>query len=228
MPPSFLRTTETYANPNLPNLKNTEINFVQIILFKIISHHLDGVEWPWKPCFLITILFEGKFMKLTKEQIKIIEKTADELKVLADNLSYSPPCATIIQFPPSWCYNKEKLLLLEKTNTNIGDKVERDFAEADKLQQEYESWRDKDITEDNEEEFTLLIDSLKGALYELSDNLHQIAEYANEELITHKPAEKEQNTPSAKFLGIKAFIWKLYEKTLKVIVDAVLEKLWPW
>lgn len=164
-------------------------------------------------------------MRLTKAQIKIVEKTADELKLQADNQSYSPPCATIIQFPMSWRFKNEILLLLMKTN--IGAKVESGFANIDKQQQEYENWRGKVITENNQEEFTLLVDSLKGALYELSDNLHQIAEYANEELITHESTEKEQNTPSAKFLGIKAFIWNLCGKTLKVIVDAVLEKWWP-
>ena len=39
-----------------------------------------------------------------------------------------------------------------------------------------------------------------------------------------KPVETEQKTTCAK---IKASLWKLYEVTLKVIVDAVMERVWP-
>jgi len=39
-----------------------------------------------------------------------------------------------------------------------------------------------------------------------------------------KPIETEQMAICAK---IKALLWRLYEVTLKVIVDAVLERLWP-
>ena len=42
-----------------------------------------------------------------------------------------------------------------------------------------------------------------------------------------KPTEKERKTTPAKRRGIGAWLWKLYEKTLKVIVDAVLEREWP-
>ncbi|MBN1804209.1 MAG: hypothetical protein JW837_03055 [Sedimentisphaerales bacterium] len=43
-----------------------------------------------------------------------------------------------------------------------------------------------------------------------------------------KQAEPEQNTkPAKRWRKISNFFWKLYEKTLKVIVDAVLEKFWP-
>ncbi len=40
-----------------------------------------------------------------------------------------------------------------------------------------------------------------------------------------KPAETERNATSAK-PERESWIWKLYEKTLKVIVDAVLGKVW--
>ncbi len=118
-------------------------------------------------------------MKLMKDQIEAIKKSADELKKWADNQSYNPPCATKVQLSPSWCYKNEILLLLEKTN--IGAKVERDFDALDKLHAEYESWRGKALTEDNEEEFTILVDGLKGILYDLSDTLQQIAEKARKE-----------------------------------------------
>jgi hypothetical protein len=41
------------------------------------------------------------------------------------------------------------------------------------------------------------------------------------------PNETEQNASTAKGRWISNFLWKLYEKTLKVIVDAVLERRWP-
>jgi hypothetical protein len=47
------------------------------------------------------------------------------------------------------------------------------------------------------------------------------------DLVNLKPAETEQETTPAKYWGIGDWLWKLYEKTLKIIVDAVLEKLWP-
>jgi len=42
-----------------------------------------------------------------------------------------------------------------------------------------------------------------------------------------KPAEIEQSKPLGKLGWIKAFLWKLYEKSLKVVVDAILERVWP-
>lgn len=65
--------------------------------------------------------------------------------------------------------------------TKLGAKVTNDFAELDQLHQEYENWRAKTLTEDNEEEFRLLIDSLKDTLYDLADTLKQIAEKAKKE-----------------------------------------------
>ena len=151
-------------------------------------------------------------------------KIAKKLEKWADNLSYDPPSTTKIELTPSWRYKKVILLLLMKTN--VGAKVERDFDALDKLHAEYESWRGKAITEDNEEEFTILVDSLKGALYDLSDTLQQIAQNAREELRSEKPAEIGRNTTPAK-LERESWYWKLYEKTLKVIVDAVMERLLP-
>jgi hypothetical protein len=118
-------------------------------------------------------------MKLTGAQIEMITKTANELKKWADNQSYNPPCATRVRLTPSWCYKKEILLLLE--NTNLGDKVEKDSAALDKLCQDYESWRVKTITGNNKEEFTSLVDELKGVLYGLWETLWQIVEEARQE-----------------------------------------------
>jgi hypothetical protein len=118
-------------------------------------------------------------MNLTKDEIKQIEQTADQLENWSDKLSYNPPCATKVELTPSRRYKEIITLLLEKTN--IGAKVEKDFAALDKLHQEYEGWRSKSITEDNEEEFTILIDSIKGTLYDLAETFRQITEEARKE-----------------------------------------------
>jgi len=62
-------------------------------------------------------------------------------------------------------------------------------------------------------------------LWQITLYLWQIADSAREELSSEKPAETGQNAAPAK--DDKESLWLvLYEKTLKVIVDAVLEKLW--
>jgi len=159
---------------------------------------------------------------LTQNEIKQIEQFANELKKWSDNQSYNPPCTTKVQLTPSRRYNKEILLLCAKTK--IGAKVENAFIELDQLHKEYESWRAKTLTEDNEEKFRTLVDCLKGTRYDLADTLQQIAQIEREELISEKPAETKQNATPAK-LERESWLWKLYEKTLKVIVDAVLEKV---
>lgn len=53
------------------------------------------------------------------------------------------------------------------------------------------------------------------------------AEFVRSALKSIRYEEKEQNATPAKYWGIGAWLWKLYERTLKVVVDAVLEKLWP-
>lgn len=139
----------------------------------------------------------------TGETAKKLEKWADQLKNWADNLSYNLPSATKIELTPSWRYKKVILLLLMKTN--VGAKVKRDFDALDKLHAEYESWRGKAITEDNEDEFRILVDSLKGTLYDLADTLQQIADSAREELSSEQPAETERNAIPAKIFNIGSF-----------------------
>ncbi len=116
---------------------------------------------------------------LTQKEIKQIERFANELKKSADNQSYNPPCATKVQLTPSRRYKKEIFLLCAKTK--IGAKVENAFIELDKLHQEYESWRAKTLTEDNEEKFRTLVDCLKDTLWDLADTLNQIAENERKE-----------------------------------------------
>lgn len=118
-------------------------------------------------------------MNLAQHEIKQIEQLAIELKKRAHDLSYAPPSTTKVQLTPSRRYKKVILLLGAKTN--VGAKVESNFAELDQLHREYETWRGKSMNEDNEEEFTILVDSLKGALYELADTLQQIVESAGKE-----------------------------------------------
>ena len=122
-----------------------------------------------------------KVIMLAQKEIKQIEKVSIELKKWADNLSYKRPSPTKVTLTPSsrWRYKKEILLLCAKTN--LGAKVEKDFTELDHFHQEYESWRAKTLTEDNEEEFNTLVTNLKGSLYDLANMLNQIAESERKE-----------------------------------------------
>lgn len=46
-------------------------------------------------------------------------------------------------------------------------------------------------------------------------------------LETEKEIPTEQNSTPTRSARIGTWLWKLYEKTLKVIVDAILDRLWP-
>ena len=50
-------------------------------------------------------------------------------------------------------------------------------------------------------------------------------EHVKTDLAGKQPPEPEQDTTPAKHR--ESWLWRLYEKTLKVIIDAVLERLWP-
>ena len=116
---------------------------------------------------------------LTQKEIKQIEHFAIELKKRSDKQSYNFPSRTKVQLSPTRRYKKEIFLLSAKTN--LGAKVEKYFAEHEQLHQEYESWRAKTFTEDNDEEFRTLVECLKGTLYDLADTLNQIAENERKE-----------------------------------------------
>ena len=45
--------------------------------------------------------------------------------------------------------------------------------------------------------------------------------------LAKKPAETEQEVSPGILGWIKGWLWKLYEKTLKVVVEAILERFWP-
>jgi hypothetical protein len=61
--------------------------------------------------------------------------------------------------------------------------------------------------------------------------LARLCVYFDEKIETpsspQKPAEIVRNNASSKGSRIGAWLWKLYAKSLKVIVDAFLERVWP-
>jgi len=57
--------------------------------------------------------------------------------------------------------------------------------------------------------------------------LRRIAQKGSQDLTSKKPAEPELGTTPAKRRGIRAWLWKLYEKTIKAIWGAVLDKYNP-
>ena len=109
------------------------------------------------------------------------------------------------------------------------DPIRKDFDEL------YEKAKDVDRIrgeEDGSGEVSVMI--AKAAARKLAERLRLIADtaesYQEQTLIVRhieNPAETEQNSAPTKGSRNGNFFWKLYEKTLKVIVDAVLEKVWP-
>lgn len=67
----------------------------------------------------------------------------------------------------------------------------------------------------------------KGFAERLAKKIQHIVEMAREALISEKPAETEQDTTPGGSGKIGIWLWKLYQKTLKVVVDALLERVWP-
>jgi hypothetical protein len=111
-------------------------------------------------------------MAFTKSQIASIEQLARKLKKWADEQPYSPPSSTVVQVSLSWVYKDEILWLLAEI-PGLGVKVERDFAELDEQVHAYEGWRGREITEDNELDFRIAVEGLRGTLYDLADTLRR-------------------------------------------------------
>lgn len=67
------------------------------------------------------------------------------------------------------------------------------------------------------------------SLHEFYDSQRKrvFIEQAFKRVKAEKPAETERNNVPSKGSRIGAWLWKLYEKSLKVIVDAFLERVWP-
>ncbi len=45
--------------------------------------------------------------------------------------------------------------------------------------------------------------------------------------VERQPGKVRRDVGRGIFGGIKGWLWKLYEKTLKVLVEAILERIWP-
>ena len=72
--------------------------------------------------------------------------------------------------------------------------------------------------------------NIKTYASQLGDSLFEVAKQQASEAKTQleqKPAETEQNNDPSKGSKIGTLFWKLYEKSLKVIVDAILERVLP-
>jgi hypothetical protein len=84
--------------------------------------------------------------------------------------------------------------------------------------------RKKDLL-DNASFLKDLVDKdLFNDIPEMAGELRRVAKLLKED---QKPAETKQKAAPAKRRRIGTWLWTLYEKTLKVIVDAVLERMWP-
>ena len=165
-------------------------------------------------------------MALTPDQIKSIEQEATRLKGWADKLSfnYSP---TVVKLSPSFGTDKIVLWLLKEMSA-VGQKIQKDYRVLDQSFQEADSRSRKPISnEDEAAEFDNLVNIVRGAAYQLAEDLQEIAQTAREEVTSERAIESKQDATPARSGRIGTWLWKLYEKTLKVIIDAVLERSWP-
>lgn len=155
-------------------------------------------------------------MALTANQIAVIEQIATNLKIWADNLSYSPPSPTIITILPYSEHNKVILWLLSEMPA-VGQRVEKDFDELYKMHQKVDSWRGKAITKDESDEFQMLVDQIKGVAYDLVATLQQTAQKAGEEKKEARHRKTKRNlyiliTGLAALLTCLYLLWWLWTK----------------
>jgi len=118
-------------------------------------------------------------MPLTKSQIASIKELAGKLTKWFDEQPYSPPSKTLIRLSPSALY-KDEILILLHAMPGLGQKVDNEFHELDEQVRDYESWRGKEITEKNEDDFDMAVQNLKGALYGLAETLTRVADLAQD------------------------------------------------
>lgn len=81
-------------------------------------------------------------------------------------------------------------------------------------------WKESEIPK------MVYFDECAQCAHQLVQTLRQVVKAVEEELVNKEPAVTGENASPAKYWGIGDWFWKLYEKTLKVIVDAVMERMW--
>ena len=128
-------------------------------------------------------------MALSQKQKREIKQLANNLRERADNLSHSPPSPTIINILPYDISKKVTLWLLEE-KSSIGRKVENDFNTLDQTHAEYESWRYKVVSKDNEEEFQIVVDCLVWTLNDLADTLDFVTDKKKKKKVGRPPNPK--------------------------------------
>lgn len=92
--------------------------------------------------------------------------------------------------------------------------------------QEARKWRDSTI---QELRTMTLPKPSEWPMWEVHRDSESLAHKLEAEFLqaTSKAAETEQEIAPGIFGWIKGWLWKLYEKTLKVFFDAFLERFWP-
>ena len=158
-------------------------------------------------------------MKSLPYEIELMEQLAKKLNRLADkgpedSLYYSCFFNNTFDRPM-----RKVILWLEYNKPSVAKSTEEEYNNL-------VEYADSSNAE-NGQEIRLFTDFTKRSARYLAEKLQRISQMAKDELTTEKPTEVEQKTTPAKHGRIGTWLWKLYEKTLKVIVDAVFERLWP-
>ena len=163
----------------------------------------------------------------TPSEIKLLEQVADKLEEWANRVEPKLPAHIgHISFYGS----------LKKALDNLSDLAftwlrSRMPRHLDSIQKDFNDLYEKAKAVDHERsesggEANILKYQAQAAAKKLAQKLRLIVKMTKENLAAEKPAETEPNTTPAK-LQRESWLWKLYEKTLKVIVDAVMERLSP-
>lgn len=156
-------------------------------------------------------------MKPTEDEVKqAVEALKKWQEDVAKTHSDGPGCYILLRIALETQVDRlVDILLAEKPA--LGQNIKK---ECDELLKEAELVDDLYAADARFKEAELL-----GSVRRLISRLQQIVHSSKEELSPEKPAETGGNaTLKSK---IKDFLWTLYEKTLKVIVDAVMERMWP-
>ena len=163
-------------------------------------------------------------MKLTEDEIETIEQAAGALKkwrdYVAETHSSGLSCYISLRSTLETRVDRAVDILLAK-GTALGENIKK---ECDKLLKD--SQLIDDPYEQNASDARVKGAELLGSARRLISRIQQIAQIAREGLSAEKPAETAQNATPAK-PERESWWWRLYEKTLKVVIDAVLERLCP-
>ena len=171
-------------------------------------------------------LAPGAKLRVTVRLNRLLSDQLDEL-IASLRLEGKVESAKIVQQTYAKLQNAAKRATLDLVKRIVEFKIDRlnkqhnEVSALDILDPNFKMSTNKPW-KDNEIPTTVHFDECAQRARQLAQTLRQVA--AKAELID---APSPKSPVSSKRWKIASWLWKLYEKTLKVIVDAILERAWP-